>query len=312
MKSIIFVLIMVSVAVAVGCSSTGGTKLPDDATASQIFAAAEALRQEGRLDAAADLYERIYDDFPGSDEAVAAQWLAAEIEFEQGNWKSARAAYQEFHKANPMRQIGEIETRMYSIGEALYEDGKSGLFGLGLFPSREQAVQTMLWISTNLDKGPLADDALIFAARSRLETTDEEDAVMYLEELLTRYPESEWHLEARYLSGVTHLRMNRGPAYDLGALNDARRAFTRYIAELERDPAKKLEYADRLAEARENIVEIDNRIAAKNLLIAEYYLEVERMDAARLYLERTARDYPQTDAGRDAGLRLESLSTGAE
>ena len=73
-----------------------------------------------------------------------------------------------------------------------------------------------------------------------------------------------------------------GPRYDLGALIDARKTFTRYIAEVEADPVKKLEYADEVAEARASIAEIDSRIATKNLQIAEYYISVEREEAARL------------------------------
>lgn len=296
--------------VVAACAS--GPAVPENATADDVYAMAETARESGDADRAIDLYERVYEDFPSSPRAEEAEWRAAETAFADGQLDKAQEIYRDYHEFHPVSRLGDLGDRMYVIGEKLYAAGESGLLGLGIFPTTAAATAAMTFITEKLRTHERADDAYMFLARKQMENRDYEEATANLDALLENYPEREWALEARFLLGVAWLELNRGPAYDLDSLVEARAAFTRYIREVERSDARKAEYADRLNEARAKIAEVDRRIAEKKVLIAEFYIEVEREDAARIYLEDVAKNHPDTEAAKRARERLDEMSTGGE
>jgi outer membrane protein assembly factor BamD (BamD/ComL family) len=300
------VLLLSLLLLAPGCSSTSD-KVPDDAPPALIFSTAEASREAGDLKSARDLYERVYEDFPSAPEAAEAGWMTAEMMFAREEYKAAGQAYRSFYTTHPLYRLGEIENRVYTVGERLYEDGQSGLLGLGIFPTAEAGLGAMRWITENLPYGSRADDAHMYLARAYMKSREFDEAVIALTELLERYRQSEWVYEARFLLGESYLMLNRGAKYDLGALQQAKTVFSRYVALIEADEIRKTEYADRLTEARERIAAIDSTLARKNLLIAEFYQSVEKFDSAKIYYRVAAHDYPKTDAGLQAGERLTEM-----
>jgi outer membrane protein assembly factor BamD (BamD/ComL family) len=307
-KTSLFLLLLLILPVLTGCG-TSAKDVPDDAPAEVVYAEAEKSREAGELKVARDLYERVYDDYPTADEATEAGWLEAEMRFQLEEYKTARTAFQTFHETHPLYRLGELENRMYAIGEELWEDGRSGLLGLGIFPTAADGIATMEWIVENLRNGSRADDALMFLARARMDMREYADATVNLEELLTEYRQSEWVYEARFLLGQSLMLQNRGPDYDLLVLRQAKKVYERYVEILEGDEVRSTEYADRLAQAKEQIAEIERRLAEKNLLIADYYISVERYDSAKFYLDTAARLYPETDAAGTAKERLEEIES---
>lgn len=297
-------------ALLTGCASSSKVAVPEGASPAEMFALAEQARGAGNLGGAEDLFELVYEDHPSAPEAKAAEWLAAECAYEQEDLKRARKRYQDYHDTHPLDRLGEIEERMYDIGVRLYEGGVSGLLGLGILPTTEDGILTLTWITESLPNGSRADDSFFYMGERRLEGHLFEEAALFFEELLTRYPESEWRYEALFQKGTAHLRENRGPAYDLDSLVAGRREFSAYVREVERDPGRRAEYADRLAEARANLAEIDARVAEKNLIIARFYLSLERESSAEPYLRASAEEYAGTDAGQEARRILEEIRGG--
>lgn len=296
---------VVAALLVAACAS--GPKVPEGATADDVYAMAEAAREQGDADRAIDLYERVYEDFPTAPMAEEAEWRAAETAFADGQYDKAKEIYQDYHEFHPVSKLGDLGDRMYTIGEKLYAAGESGLLGLGMFPTTSAGTSAMTWITEKLRTHERADDAYMFLAQKQMENRDYEEATANLEALLENYPEREWALEARFLLGEAWLALNRGPAYDLDSLVEARAAFSRYIREVERSEARKAEYADRLETARARIAEVDRRLAEKKLLIADFYMDVERPEAARIYLEDAVENYPDTEAARTAKERLADL-----
>jgi len=288
-----------------GCQSS--SPLPSDATPAEIRAEADARAEAGDHEVALDLYERLADDHPDAPEARDAEWFAAEMAYEDDRLEAALKRYQSYYEDQPHRRRGEMERRVYDIGVRLYEEGSGGLFGLGILPTSEDGIRALTWLAESLDKGYLADDAWHFMASRRLESRNYEEAAIFFDELLQRYPQSEWALAARFGKAEAHLGRNRGPAYDRRALTKARAEFREYVRAVERDEERKAEYADRLAEAKERLAGIDRRLAEKNLLIARFYLGQERWRAARMYLEAARDEHPDSEAGREAEGLLRGL-----
>lgn len=286
--------VAVAVLAVAACSST--PTVPSDATPQQVLAMANSSRNAGHLSAAVDLYQRVYEDFPRSAQAEPAEWFAAETAYSDHRYAKARDIYEDYHEYHPVNHLGELADRMYDIGEKLYDSGKSGLLGLGIFTTSGDALTVMTWITENLRKGKRADDAYMFIARTHIADEQYQEATTDLQTLVDDYPESKWAPEAQYLLGVAWFALNRGPAYDGESLLKARKAFKDYLHRVERSPALKSEYADRIKEAKKQIAEVNERLAEKDLLIAAFYRSVERPKAAEIYEKAARKDYPDAKA----------------
>jgi outer membrane protein assembly factor BamD (BamD/ComL family) len=272
--------------------------------AAQAKAEADALMADGRYALAGRYYEAIVDSFPRTPEADAAEWLMAEAWFKDGDLKTAQEFYQDYYTSHPLENLGVLGERMYAIGVERFERGRGGIIGIGLFPTSERGIRALEWITQKLPNGTRADDAYFFIGKARMRAYGYDEAVLNFDQILTRYPQSEWTHEARFLRGQSYLLINRGPPYDRDSLLRARRDFEEYVRIIERSEALRTEYADRLEEAKALRAEATERLGRKNVLIADFYRSQERFEAERLYLEAAMKRYPETEAGKEAAERL--------
>ena len=298
-RSLILLLVL---AVVAACRSSA--KVPEGATPDAVKAMADARMAEGDYPAAADLYDAVTDRFPRTPQADESEWLAAEAWFLDGDWSEAQDRYQSFFDSHPLVNLGALGERMYEIGVRRYERGKAGVLGIGLLPTSERGLKALQWITEKLPNGTRADDAFFFIGRARMASHLYDDAVLNFDQILAHYPQSEWTHEARYLRGLSYLAINRGPSYDKDSLVRARRDFSDYVRIIERSEALRTEYADRLEEAKARLSETNERLARKDLKIANFYRSQERFEGERLYLDDAATRYPETEAGREAAARL--------
>ena len=256
---------------------------------------------------AARTYEVLIDDYPRTPESDQAMWLAGECWYLDDDLSLAQEFYEEFHDAYPLTNLGELGERMWDIGTRRFERGKSGLAGMGIFTTSENGLRALTWLTEKLHNGSRGDDAYFFIGKARLQAYQFDDAVMNFTEILKDYPQSEWTHEARFLRGLSHLKLNRGAPYDRKALLFARRDFTDYIRVIERSEVLRTEYSDRLVDAKAYLSDINELLAEKNVLIADFYRGRERYSSERMYLEHATRKYPETDAGREAKERLDDF-----
>lgn len=304
-------ILLALAALALAACASGAPAVPGDASAEQLMAAGIAAEEAGELRRAAAFYERVLSEHGYRPEAEEARWRSAEIAFAREHWKAARTGYDEYHETHPLDRLGEIENRMYRIGLGLYEDGQAGLLGLGIFRSDTEAMTTMQWLTDRIPGGFRADDAIFFMAEKAIDGGRWQDAVFHLDRLLTEYPESEWARESRFRKAWCHRQLNRGPAYDRSALVTAREQAGIYIREIERDEARRAEYADRLAEAKALVREVDDTLAESAWRIARFYLAQEREEAAAVYLDQLLREYPESP-GAERARELGDRTRGAE
>jgi len=293
-----------SVLVLAVAACSGSVTIPEGATPEEAKAKADAVMAEGDYSRAARYYEAIIDEFRRTPEADEAEWLVGEAYFMAGDLSTAQEYYQDYHTAHLLQNLGVLGERMYTIGVERYESGRGGLIGIGILPTSEKGIKALEWITQKLHNGTRADDAYFFIGKVRMDSYSFEDAVMNFDMILLDYPQSEWTHEARFLRGLSHLEINRGPPYDRTSLLRARRDFTEYIRIIERSEALRTEYADRVETAKARLAETNERLARKNLLIADFYRSQDRFRAERLYLESAEKRYPETEAGKEAAARL--------
>ncbi len=301
-----------------GCASTppkdptASTGRPDPgslAEAETLFNRAMALREKGEWDDARYLFRDVHEDHPASPLAEEAQFQAAECAYGAERYAAAGELFSKYVEDRPLSgRVEIVEKRLYDIGDYLIEDGKRGLWGLGIFTSSSEGITVLRRMVSLLPTGGRADDALMRIGRFYAENRDFDGAELALDELLKNYPFSEWRLEARFLLAWTYRKDNRGPEYDGEALRRSRAHFLAYVEQASSDPARAEEYAARIQAAREEVAAIDADFARKALARAKFYVRSGRERAALFVLQEAGRQWGSTEPGKECAERAGELA----
>jgi outer membrane protein assembly factor BamD (BamD/ComL family) len=300
-----------------GCASTKIDPLTEqdraalrqaDSDAAALFARGETLRADGKWSDARKAFTVVHEDFPASPLAGEAQFQAAECAYGDGRYYAAGQLFKTYIEDRPLSpHVNLVEKRMYDIGEYLIEDGKRGLWGMGIFETSGDGIALLRNLSSLLPTGTYADDALMRVGRWYAAERDYTGAELTLDELLKNYSDSEWRLEARLLLAWTFRRDNRGPEYDAERLRRSRAHFLAYVTEASVTPDRALEHAADITAATAEVTAIEGDLARKALARATLYERMEKPDAAVFVLEQAAREWGRTEPGRECVERAASL-----
>ncbi len=149
--------------------------------------------------------------------------------------------------------------------------------------------------------GPLADDSVMATAELYFRGGRYEEAARNYDQIRTEYPKSEHQMRA-HLRGIESWQsIYQGGFYDAGPLERAAEIADQAL----------IQFGPELGEARPQVVEAKNKIveqlAARELLVGQYYDKRDRFGSARFYYESIVEDYPQTVAGQQARQRLTEI-----
>ncbi len=297
-----------------GCTSSGrdlSTPLPVEepgAEARRAYAEAKQAFDEKRFDDAVDLFEHVYETWPASRLAPEAEFWAAESLYHDGELRACFIALKRFLELHSLYgRIDRVEKRLFTVGTRQLAEGESGAFGLGIFTTSDEGVETLTYTSERFGSGEYADDALMEIAKYYRRKHELEDAKVQLMTLLERYPTTPYRFQARLILASTYRELNRGVPYDPGTLRAARHHYDLFIREVSAEPTRATEYAGRLDLARRRIREIDESLGGHELLTAKWYIHLEQDEAAAFYLSRTASLFSTTEAGREAAELLRGM-----
>ena len=185
--------------------------------------------------------------------------------------------------------------KQYAIADS-YLGGKGDLF-LGLPVSRyDEAVEMLFRVQNRLPGSPLAEKSLRRTADFYYQRGDFDFAEDAYGVFIDRFPRSEQIAQVRLLQAYSNVQQFQGPKHDPTPLIDAR-AQLRQFAVQHPDVAE-----------RQNLAGlqdwIDRQLAQKYVDEAGFYRRTNEDRAARRVTAILARQYPDTDAGRDAASSL--------
>ncbi|NIT35355.1 MAG: outer membrane protein assembly factor BamD [candidate division Zixibacteria bacterium] len=129
-----------------------------------------------------------------------------------------------------------------------------------------------------------ADEALYFIALSYYEQKLYEEAYVRFEEIIDRYPASEWCDDAQYMKAKSRLASAPPLDKDQTAVDEALDEFATLIEEYENSPL--------VPKAQAGIAEARRLKAAKLLATGKFYKKAHEWQAAVIYFENLAGDYP--------------------
>lgn len=177
---------------------------------------------------------------------------------------------------SPVPEIGEATTEeVYALGTAAAERGDH------LF-----AIEAMNRVLSRSPLHELADDALLWLARSHQAMGEYALAEEEYSRLPTDYPSSPLAPEAAYRLGLTYYDQSLPAALDQTMTERAIAQFGLFETEHPDSPL--------VADAREKAAELRSRLAEKAYRGGELYLVLKNGASARVYFDAVARDYPDT------------------
>lgn len=258
---------------------------------------------------AAGRYEEAYEAFSDLstfevDPARRAEFLffAAESALGAGRHEDAYDAYRRLLRRYPATpRYPFVVERIFLLGR-LYAEGRatatSWLFGIDM-SDRTLGIEILEEFQKSRERHPLADDALHAIAEARVAQGEYGLAIDAWQKLMDEYPRSEWAETAEFRIGTTFALMSDGTDYDKRPLLTALLRLRRYV---ERHPT-----GNHVAEAREAIARLEEDLAAHHVEVARFYLRRDQRYSAVRYLDEVLREYPRTEAAREAARLKGSL-----
>jgi outer membrane protein assembly factor BamD (BamD/ComL family) len=151
--------------------------------------------------------------------------------------------------------------------------------------------------------GQLTDRILARLGDSHRAAADYPQAVLYYDRLLRDFPRSPLTKQTEFSRLECLLLDCRGPAYDVGGLNEAEQGLDTFIVTYPNDPLTEV-----ARQYRRTVRELEGEHAYR---VAEFYVGQRRWEAARQYFALVKADFADTTWAAEAGRRLEQLTAPA-
>ncbi|MBI3900887.1 MAG: outer membrane protein assembly factor BamD, partial [Chlamydiia bacterium] len=247
---------------------------------------------------------RISAEYGKSPFAVEVPYIIGEAYFNLGKWELANENLSQYlSKASSPKHFEEAIHYKFLIAEKFREGAKKPLFGADWLPhllsGNDDAIAIYDDVIAALPHHEIAAKALLGKAEIQAKDEDYKPSLETLDLLIRRFPKHDLAAQAfREKSQVYLMQLqdrNLDPALlDLAGLNlrKFRQAFPREsrIDEVEKDLEKMKE------------------LFAENLMVTGRFFEkTKKIPAAILYYSKVIAEYPDTEAAKEANLKLKKL-----
>lgn len=244
-----------------------------------------AVYQAGNTRTAMRLCDGIVKTYKSGPWVERACLLKARAWFKQGDVKKAdkelRLLRKRFPGATITREISDLQL---AIGVFYLKKGKY------------TGVKILQDMVERNPYGPRADEAQFRIARYYLGKGHYVDAAEAFALVVAQYRNSRYREEAMFLKAKASYLDNEGPRRDPLPYEEARVGLSDYL--------KAYPTGKRTGEAKRLLGEIDDALARKQYLIAEYYRKQRRYRAAHRYYVSLVRKYPNSKWAQKGRKRL--------
>lgn len=255
-------------------------------TPKEQFDFAKSLYDIKNYEEAKREFRKLLKSYPKAFEASESQYYLGLIEEALGNLYEAYLAYQKVIDKYPFSErIQEIIEREYKIAEGFMTGEKRKMMGVTL-PVENPAIEIFTKVIENSTYGPLAPKAqykLGLVLKGLMRYYEAEEA---FNKIISNYPDSEWAEAAKFQIASCRQAVSRGPDYDQGASEEAKRKFEEFVRE---HPDAALS-----REAERNIEQLKEKEAESNYNTGRFYEKQKAYEAAKVYYNDTINNYPSS------------------
>ena len=246
-------------------------------------------------------FKKLLRAYNASHEAPEAQYYLARCFEEMGDYYRAFLEYRKTTQVYPSTtRFGDVLEREFRIGNEFLAGKKRKLFGTAaLIPARDKAIEVFQAI---VDDGPFSAygaQAQYKLGLAYLSLQEYEQAVAALEQVVSRYPNSDLVDDARFQITQASLKGTFSAGYDQSPTDLAMRELDTFLREY---PASAL-----AAEAGARLKELANRRAQHEYLVGWFYERRRHPASAVLYYEHLIERFPQSSWASQAAARVQIL-----
>lgn len=263
----------------------------------------QAIRRQIAADEAAAAEQaatRWIEQYPEHEQLPEALLLRGDARAAQAHYYQSLYDYEHIALAYPASdQYHTALQREFEIARLFVNGTKRRFLGMRILPADGDGEELLIRIQERAPGSRLGERASLELADYYYRQREMTSAATAYELFLENYPDSDRAEWAMLRLIETNLMRFRGSRFDATGLIEAAQHLETYRQQF---PAA----ADRI-EADARLVRINESLARKALLTAQWYeRRGEDVSAAHLY-ERVVRDYPETAAAEQALRRLEAL-----
>jgi outer membrane assembly lipoprotein YfiO len=271
-------------------------KAAPKSTPKEQFEYAKEFYDAKKYDDAKREFKKLVKAYSKTAEAAEAQYHLGLIADAQGNLYEAFQAYQKVIDKYPFSErTQQIIEREYNIAEAFMSGEKRKAMGVTL-PVENPAIEIFAKVIENSTYGPLAPKAQYKLGLTLKGLGRSYEAEEAFNKVISNYPESPWVEAAKYQLAETRAAASQGPAYDQGAMKEAKEKFEAFVKE----------YPDAVLshKAEESIDALKEKEAEGNYDIALFYEKQKAYEAAKVYYTDLVNNYSRTKWAAKAMERL--------
>ena len=264
-----------------------------------LYAAGFFERHE--FDRARKEFQKLLRAYKESREAAEAQYFLGRCREEDRDYYKAFQDYRKTIKNYPStKRFDEILEREYQLGNYFLSGKKRKFLGIAaLLPARDKAVEIFQAI---VDDGPFSQYGELAQYKlglAHLALQDYEAAVSAFEQVLSRYPNSPLIDDARFQIAQASLKGTFSPGYDQSPTDLAIRELEAFVREY---PESKL-----VDEATKRLVELKERRAQHEFLVAQFYERRNHPASALVYYGAIVEHFPKSALAPKAAERMQVL-----
>ena len=273
---------------------------PDPSTPEGRLQVARRALAAGHPERAVELASRWIDRHPGHPLLPEAYLLRADAKAAQERFYDALYDYEMVLRSFPGSDAFDTALeRELKIAQAFARGVKRRLWGLRIATAYSEAEEILIRIQERAPGSKIAERAGIELADFYYRRSDMELAATAYDLFLQNYPDSQWAAHALRRQVMANLASFQGPRFDATNLLEARSRLRDYQDIF---PAA----AERIG-AEALLTRIDETLARRSLLVAQWYERQDNDVSAIFMYKRLIEEHPGSAAAREALGRLREL-----
>jgi len=271
-------------------------------TPSQQLELGLSLYAEKEYKEATREFKKLIKHYPRAHEAPEAQFYIAKILQDQNQIFEAFKEYQVVVDKYPFSErSADIVKIQYDIGETLLKGlGERNKIIDTLAGADYNVIDVFKTVIKNAPYGQLAAPSQYKIGLYLLEKKLYQEARDEFEKVMNDYPESEWAKAAKYQIAVTDSQRSVSAEYDQKITGAAVEEFEEFLDE---NPDAELS-----KEAKSQIMQLREKEAKNNFVVAQFYEKQKNYQAAKIYYQTIVDDYKDSTFSTKALQKIQELT----
>jgi len=287
---------------------------PNEGLARKWLEEGDAMFRQKQFADAAKKYRKAHKRWPDSPLEEEALYKSAESHFFADQYPKADDGYALLIKKFPSTQyVSQVVIRRFAIGRYWEQHDTTHPHWpvtpnlvdktRPMFDTGGHAIRVYERIRLDDPTGPLADDSIMASANAYFLKGRWEDADYHYGLLRSEYPKSEHQYQAHLLGLRCKLLRYQGPGYEGTPLDEAEEIATQLLTQFGPELAGTREgERERVAQVRAGI---RAQRAQREWDMAEYYAKGKHYGSSKLFYEKIADDYSETQLAEQARAKIE-------